>query len=346
MAGIVILVGVVNFQAHGVRAETFGQKSILYSMVNTDDSQTVEVVQAGKVTLTTGGTSYFNDTTVDERSHVDFDSFDQTEMDLWTEPAKNIPSRNGVETYIVKEGDTLGSISQRFGLSVSTILWSNNLSLRSTIRPKDELIILPQDGVMYKVKNGDTLTKIAKTYNVDIAKIVSANNLSDNSSLKIGSQLLLPGGEPPTTSTSQIARKQVSVKDIFANAPPSSSRATSTTGWVWPTNMHVITQYFTWKHSGLDVDADYSTFSIASRDGVVIYSGWRNGYGLTVEIDHGDGVITRYAHNSKLFVKNGESVFAGQKIAQSGSTGRSTGTHLHFEVIDHGVKKNPLLYIR
>ena len=103
---------------------------------------------------------------------------------------------------------------------------------------------------------------------------------------------------------------------------------------IWPTDWRVITQYFTY-HTGVDIDGDYNTVSHAAADGVVIYSGWRRGYGMTVEINHGNGIVTRYAHNSKFYV-SGDVVSAGQTIAQTGSTGRSTGTHLHFEVIRTG----------
>jgi len=343
MIFIVAGVAFTNFQAHSVRAETFGQKSILYSMVSTDDSQELEVVKAGEVALTSDGSSYDTQVVFDERAFQNLDTTEEVDTGELNEPLPLVPKRDKVETYLVQNGDTLGQISQKFGLSVSTILWSNNLTLRSTIRPGDELTILPEDGILYKIKNGDTISKIAKLYDVDSEKIHSVNNIKSGESLKVGDQILVPGAEPLSTPT-QIVRKPVSVKDIFVSPAPRGS-STGKGNWVWPTTWRVITQYYSWKHTGLDIDADYNTFSIASREGIVVYAGWRRGYGLTVEVDHGDGFVTRYAHNSKLMVSVGESVAGGQKIAQSGSTGRSTGTHLHFEVIKNGVRQNPLLYI-
>jgi murein DD-endopeptidase MepM/ murein hydrolase activator NlpD len=346
---LVGIIGVTNFQTRNVRAETFGQKSVLYSLVSTDDSETVEVVEAGKSVLIPGGaSSYLTDTILDHRKQFNQDSLDQgAPSRLGSTPAQIATARTRVETYTVQNGDTLGKISVRFNLSISTILSANGLTLRSTIRPGDTLKILPKDGIMYTIKKGDTLSKIASKYRIDASEITSANQLASSSSLKIGAEIILPGATE-TAPPAAIARNPVSVKDVLTNKTPASSQpvAVSKTGWVWPTTMHVITQYYSWKHTGLDVDADYGTFSIAARDGVVTYTGWRNGYGLTVEMDHGNGVKTRYAHNSKILVGVGDVVTAGTHLAKSGSTGRSTGTHLHFEIIINGKFVNPLSYVR
>ena len=104
--------------------------------------------------------------------------------------------------------------------------------------------------------------------------------------------------------------------------------------------------FFVVEHSDNAEHGDYSTNNLAAADGVVIWAGWRNGYGLTVEIDHGNGIVTRYAHHSKIGVKVGDVVRAGDTVGKTGTTGRSTGTHLHFEVIKNGKFQNPLDYIR
>ncbi len=343
---IVVTVGVTNFLSKTVRAETYGQKSILYALVASDDEQTLEVIQAGQNGLSMGATSsYLTDTVIDERAHIDFDGAEGFDgVDETGVFVREVADRKEIETYVVQDGDTLGKISEQFGLSVSTILWSNNLTLRSTIRPGDKFTILPVDGVLYTVKTGDTISKIAKTFSVEGDKILVSNSLSDTDRLKIGDQLLIPDASPPAQPV-QIARRPVSVKDIFA--PPSSKiNKAKNAGWVWPTNWRSVTQYYSWKHSGIDIDGDYSTFSIAAHDGIVSYVGWRTGYGLTVEVDHGNGILTRYGHNSKNFVRVGQSVAAGENLAQTGSTGNSTGTHLHFEVMKNGTKQNPLTYIR
>lgn len=351
-----------------VRAETFGSRSMLYALVAQDDSATIQVVSAEDVTRTSDApTSYMEDPALDASAHIDFtspgDDYVTTSVGgsvtslALAEGSGSIASRESAENYTVQDGDTLGGIADRYGLNLSTILWANNLTFRSTIRPGQTLTIPPVDGVMYTVKSGDTLLRIASTYGTDAEKIIAFNKLASADDLGIGDKLMVPGGEPPTPvvkpTTAPIS--SLFTTDTSGGQPAASawtpfvapSGTGSTDGtWVWPTDWHVITQKYGWNHTGLDVDGDYSTRSYASADGVVIYSGWRNGYGNTVEIDHGNGVVTRYAHHSKLLVSPGEVVKAGQAIAVTGSTGRSTGTHLHFEVIVNGKFQNPLNYVR
>jgi murein DD-endopeptidase MepM/ murein hydrolase activator NlpD len=122
----------------------------------------------------------------------------------------------------------------------------------------------------------------------------------------------------------------------------------STTKLAWPTSATRITQYFSWRHPGLDLAAKVGTPLYAAESGKVTISqgGYNGGYGNTIVIDHGGGMKTRYGHASKLYVKVGDTVERGEVIAAMGSTGRSTGSHLHFEVIINGTKYNPLSYIR
>jgi LysM repeat protein len=350
MTLIVIGVTAVNLSARDVRAETFGQQSLLYQMVATDDSSVLEVVEAGAQTQTFGqNTSYVSGVTLDARRHIDINYLEEsyvtpTTGDELTQPDKvKVPDRTDTQTYVVVSGDTIGFIAEKFGLSLSTVLWANNLTYNSTINLGQELKILPQDGVLYKVRSGDTLSSISRSYSVDTADIMEQNGLTSANRLSIGDELLLPDGEPP--SPVNTSRSSASITTLFS-APKASAPSSSSSGWVWPTDWRVITQYYGWRHTGLDVDGDYSTYSYASRGGVVIYSGWRTGYGITVEVDHGDGFMTRYAHHSKNFVSVGDVVSTGQALAQTGTTGRSTGTHLHFEIIKGGRFLNPLDYIR
>lgn len=345
-----IVVGVtwVNLSARDVRAEDFGQKSLLYQLVSTDDSATLEVVEAGSPVVSLGASSsYLSGTVVDAQRHTDLDYLEETATSNVgreaAQEASEVPARSGIETYVVQEGDALGRIAQKYGLNLSTILWSNGLNYTSTIRPGQELEILPIDGVLYTVRNGDTLSRIARNYSIDVETIMSQNGLASANRLAIGDELLLPGGEPPSPVAT--ARSSASITTLFT-APSVSAPSSEADGWVWPTDWRVITQYYTWRHTGIDIDGDYSTYSYASRGGVVIYSGWRSGYGLTVEVDHGDGYVTRYAHHSKNYVAVGDVVSAGQVLAQTGTTGRSTGTHLHFEVIRNGRFQNPFDYVR
>lgn len=342
---LVCAVVFVNIQTREVRAESFGQKSILYSLVAVDDSQTVEVVQADQRVVTTGiQSSYLPDTILDPRAHIDFNYFAEPYVTSTTggeaAPAPSAPKRESIETYVVQEGDTLGQIADQFGLNLSTILWSNNLTFRSTIRPGQLLKILPGDGVVYAVRSADTISRIAQKYGVDADKILAENKIASADKLQIGQELLIPGGEPFQAAP----RITAPVSNLFT--APSSKAVTTDGTWVWPTDWHTITQYFGWRHTGVDIDGDYSTNNYAAHDGVVIYSGWRGGYGLTVEVDHGDGYVTRYGHHSKIYVSVGDVVTAGQPVGRTGTTGHSTGTHLHFEVIKNGKFQNPLDYVR
>jgi murein DD-endopeptidase MepM/ murein hydrolase activator NlpD len=349
MMGLIVM-GVVwvNLSALDVRAEDFGQKSLLYQLVAEDDFAVLEIVEAGSpiVTLRTSS-SYVSGTVVDARRHTDLDFLQETATSLVGETQvpspTQVPIRTTIETYVVQEGDTLGRIAESYGLSLSTILWSNGLSYTSTIQTGQTLSILPIDGVLYTVKSGDTLSRIARNYSVDVETVMSQNNLESANRLAIGDKLLLPGGEPP--SPVGTSRSSASLTSLFT-APSITAPSVAVGGWVWPTDWHTITQYYGWRHPGLDIDGDYTTSSYATRSGVVIYSGWRSGYGLSVEVDHGDGYVTRYAHHSKNYVAVGEVVEAGQVLAQTGTTGRSTGTHLHFEVIRNGRFQNPLEYVR
>lgn len=257
--------------------------------------------------------------------------------------------RNSIVNYTVQKGDTVSTIARRFDITVNTILWANNLGSYSLIRPGDSLIILPDSGVMHTVKSGDTISKIARAYGVEEEKILSSNQLG--ATLRIGDKIMIPGGRRITVAATTPAASSGSnssglgiIRDLVK--APSSPAATSGTKMAWPTDGARITQYYSWRHTGLDIANKTGTPLYAAEDGTVEYSGWSNGYGYNVLVDHGDGRKTRYAHASKLFVEVGDSVSRGENIAAMGSTGWSTGPHIHFEVIINGKKQNPLNYIK
>lgn len=256
------------------------------------------------------------------------------------------PARKEVIYYTVKPGDTVSTIARGFGVTVNTILWANNLGAYSLLKIGDKLAIPPQSGLMYTVKKGDTLARIAQTYKIDINRIVETNSLGD--SLSIGQQIILPGAQKiataPIKKPAATSYTGVSViKDLVS--PPAKP---SNTKLAWPAGTTRITQYFSWRHPGLDIADKIGTPLYAAESGKVIISqgGYNGGYGNTIVIDHGGGMKTRYGHASKLYVSVGDTVERGEVIAAMGSTGRSTGSHLHFEVIINGTKYNPLNYIR
>lgn len=251
-------------------------------------------------------------------------------------------SRSEIVVYRVIAGDNLSLIAKKFGVSVETILWQNGLTATSLIRQGQTLQILPITGVAHAVVSGQTIGQIAKKYGVDPSKITAFNNLSDSAVLKVGQQLIIPGGRKASVYQSvQATPKSAPIAQLFT---PSESRI-SASGIVWPTTIHRITQYFSLRHTGLDLGIPRMTPLYAVADGTVALAGWSTGYGNNVVIDHGNGMKTRYGHQTKLLVSAGEQVEQGQQIGWSGSTGWSTGPHLHFEVIVNGVRKNPLAYL-
>lgn len=247
--------------------------------------------------------------------------------------------RDKVESYTVKDGDTLSVIAEKFGISQDTIKWANDLTDKDSIKPGQVLKILPVSGVAVKVKDGDTLSSVAKKYSADQQAILDFpfNDIPDDFSLKVGQLLIIPDGSPPQAPA--IKRPQ-----YMATGPQSPAfLAPGGAYFIWPAG-GILTQYFSWYHPGDDI-ANSSAPGIAASDGgMVIVAGWPDysGYGNRVVIDHGNGYQSLYAHLSNVYVSAGETVSRGQLIGQMGSTGRSTGIHLHFEIHFKGVALNPL----
>ncbi|MFA5420848.1 MAG: peptidoglycan DD-metalloendopeptidase family protein [Patescibacteria group bacterium] len=259
-----------------------------------------------------------------------------------TERAKD--ARKEITEYIIQNGDTISSIAQDFGISVNTILWENNLTARSLIKPGNTLKILPETGLMHTIARNETISGVSKKYDISSEKILNANNLDPEEVLKLGQKIFIPGGK-------KIVAAVASTPAYTGTTIASSIKTTPTTNYsggklLWPTVGHRITQYYSWSHQGLDIANKTGTPLYASESGTVERSGWNNGYGYNVVINHGGGLKTLYAHASKLHVKAGDVVSRGDIVADMGSTGWSTGPHIHFEVILNGVKQNPLNYIQ
>lgn len=355
-----------NIIGREANAQDVGQTSILYDMVTGGANKSAEQ-EAGPETYVQDS-HYASPTGLIAVPDIDFD-YQESESGPYAsesvpgtliahfvshepeEPQGPVAERTETETYTVREGDTLGVIAQKFGVTVGTVLWANGRSATQYIRPGDTLKIPPVSGVIATVKKGDTLLGLAKTYGSDLEKIVQINKLDPEKDLAVGTELVLPGGQPPAaapTRTTLARSKTTGVgPNAFATKPPDADTgSTPTSKLLWPTSWRVITQYYGWNHTGLDLDGDYNSPLYAAHDGVITTAAWNSGgYGLQVVVQ-GDGVMTRYAHASKLFVKVGDKVSRGQTIAMMGSTGRSTGTHLHLEVYINGRRVNPLSYIR
>lgn len=216
-----------------------------------------------------------------------------------------------------------------FNVSVNTIIWANNLS--GAVHPGDTLVILPISGVEHKVAKGDTLQSIAKKYSADASEIAQFNGLDTDVSLEVGSTIIIPGGE--VTPAVPVVRK-VATKKVRSTYRGGSGSAT--VGYYDnPLSGAIITQgIHGW--NGVDIGAARGTPIHAAADGTVIIArkngAWGGGYGNYVVITHDNGTQTLYAHMTNAIVSTGQSVSGGQVIGYVGSTGRSTGAHLHFEV--------------
>lgn len=256
--------------------------------------------------------------------------------------------RSEIIDYEVKPGETLSAIAEKFGISTDTIKWANDLDNINALKPGQTIKILPVTGVAHTVKSGDTLETVAKKYSAESQAILDFpfNDIPDDQKLKIGQVLIIPDGQPPETKVPIRPRIQ---PQYLANGPASPTfNAPGGGNFIWPTTTSGISQYFAWYHPGVDLPNKSAPAVMASDGGVVIVAGWPDnfGYGNRVMIDHGNGYVTAYAHLSNIYVSAGQTVSRGQTIGQMGSTGRSTGTHLHFEIRYKGIAINPLSILK
>ena len=277
--------------------------------------------------------------------------------------------RRTVEEYIVKSGDTMSSIASYYSLSTDSILWANDMDENDYIKPGQTLNIPPSNGVIITVKSGDTLASLAKKYDAVEQSIADFNWLDYPFTLSKGEELFIPDGKMPEP-----------VKPVYTSTPTysytyGSSYTTTSVGSAdpnvgkflsWPIQggAGTISQYYRgYIHRGVDI-ADRSLPNVvAPASGTVIFAGcapgcycpslgstWGgSGYAWSIQIDHGNGYTTWYAHLSNVYVKSGQSVSKGAVIGKLGSTGRSTGPHLHWELrrgTSYGTDVNPLTYMK
>jgi murein DD-endopeptidase MepM/ murein hydrolase activator NlpD len=350
---IVILIAAftvgANLNANEAKREDLGETSILASLVTNEDLG--NIAEEGPITTPNKVTHYVTQAGVSLTPQTGFE--EETEIGPQTiiggsvivkpnqaPQGAEIVLRNEIIYHIVQEGETISNIAQKYGISVNTILWENNLSGYSIIRPGDKLTILPFSGIKHKVAKGETLGKIAKKYSVDPEDVLEANKLVSATDIKVGQSLLIPGGKKI------YAAPTYTVRNLTTDMTP--AKVVSSGKMTWPTSCRHISQYFGWRHSGLDIACGYGVPIYAANSGRVIKAqgGYNGGYGNITIIDHGNGTQTLYGHQSKIYVSIGETVTKGQVIGAMGSTGRSTGPHIHFEVRSGGVRRNPLSYIK
>ncbi len=274
--------------------------------------------------------------------------------------------RDRVITYTVQRGDTLMGIAKAFNIDRNTVFWANMDTLRGDVHmllPGMELYILPVDGVLYKSDGEHSLQWIADKYQVDVETIINSefNELEGYKPEDVppwGMRIVVPGGigefpdwRPPIVETVD-QRTGVVSRAFMPNMPgscaPGIAGAGGTGAWIPPLAAYSFTQGFYPGHSGVDLAAPVGTPVMAADTGVVIFSGWvldSWGYGVLVVLDHGNGWTTYYAHLSSTAVRCGQLVPRGGIVGAVGSTGRSSGPHLHFEMRWAHTPDNPAAYI-
>jgi len=275
-----------------------------------------------------------------------------------------IPTRPRTEviTYVVKPGDTVFGIAEQFGIKPETVLWGNYFILADNphaLIEGQELNILPLDGTYHRWSAGEGLNGVADGYSVTPEEIINweGNNLIletlgdfANPNIEPGTFLVVPGGSRQyvTWSAPRITRSNPGVAKFIGPGACGTilDGAVGTGAFIWPSAAHFLSGYDyspSTNHFAIDIDGDLGEPMWASDSGVVVYAGWNNfGYGNMVVIDHGNGWQTAYAHMQVYTVVCGQSVFQGTPIGTIGSTGKSSGAHIHFEMLhDSYGKVNP-----
>lgn len=250
--------------------------------------------------------------------------------------------RDKVISYTVQKGDTISTIAKKFGISADTIKWANNLK-NDSITVGDTLDILPVTGIAHKVERGDTVYSLAKKYTSNAQAIVDFpfNDFANPQTFSLveGQILIVPEGVRPEEKPRYVRQT------FIAQGPVVVTGA----GFTWPVR-GTLNQYFSWYHKALDLGASSGTPVVAAQSGRISEAhsgGWNWGYGTNVVISGDNGYSTLYAHLSGINVSSGDSVVAGKTvIGWVGSTGRSTGPHLHFEIRSGGGFFNPLSFLQ
>ncbi len=250
--------------------------------------------------------------------------------------------------YKVREGDSIGSIADRFGLSVNSILWANSLTSKSFIKPGDTLSIPPYSGYVVEVKDGDTLKKLVDKHTGDYDATLAA--LEGEDIIPVGSKIIIVDGEPyvpPPPPKPTYTASNTGSGNVFQqrNVPGSVTGGNLN----WPVGCRNAAKTYYGHGLARDIACPSGTPIYAAESGTAYIrnsNGWGGGYGLYIDVVHPNGMTTRYAHMSAFNISSGQSVGRGDVIGFVGSTGRSTGPHVHFEVTVNGVKQEPLNFIR
>ena len=237
----------------------------------------------------------------------------------------NGKAKNGAPTitrHAVASGECLWNIARKYDVRMETIVAMNDLPSARYLRPGQILEVPSTDGTYVSLKKGDTVTGICKKYEVELTDLVNANPGVDIAGLQIGDKLFIPGSG--------------ALAQLFRFGWPVHGRISGRYG----IRLHPVYRR-RMMHTGLDIAAPHGTSIRAALQGRVTFVGWKGGYGKTVIVEHPNGYETLYGHCSKILVNRGQTVKKGERIAKVGTTGVSTGPHVHFEVKKAGKRANP-----
>ncbi|MDO8615506.1 MAG: peptidoglycan DD-metalloendopeptidase family protein [Dehalococcoidia bacterium] len=259
--------------------------------------------------------------------------------------------------YTIQPGDSVYSIADNFGIDAQYILWNN-----PDVREDPDLLVIGANllvpsvnGLVYNVRLGDTLSDVASYYQIDVQNVsaFAANNLSSPDDVIEGMVLVLPGAvpPPPPVAPQPVDTAAPDPGPVYGGdpvaVPVGNPGPPSSTGYLWPFYGGISTYFSGW-HRGIDIDGfgSYGAPIAAAADGQVVLAAWDDyGYGYHVIVQHADGSETLYGHLSEIWVEQGQYVGQGQAVGALGSTGYSTGPHLHFELHIGGVPVDPLQYL-
>ena len=256
----------------------------------------------------------------------------------------------------VLNNESLKKLAAKYGLKADTIILINNLKRPSDIKTGDIVIIPNQDGRLINVKANDSIYKIAERYGVSWKKIVDCNNLSDIN-IKSGMKLFIPDSGMTKYEREKFyqTKSKQAARVNSAKINNSKGKNITTSGiFSWPLKGAITSSYGLRSdpitgvkdfHTGLDIRGAMNTPVKAPNDGVVAYTGWSNVYGNFILLKHDNNIVTMYGHLNKINVKREECVKKGMVLGLVGSTGRSTGPHLHFEILKNNKRDNPLKYL-
>lgn len=234
------------------------------------------------------------------------------------------------ESYVIEKGDSLWSVSRKFGIEPDLLARANGIGSEDFLYEGESLNVPEGEASVYTVSKGDTLWGLANRFNITIESLAEYNGIENGEFLPAGKSLLIPLGNSLTGPDD---------KDTFIRIPQLE---------LWPVSGVVSSAFGTRNgrmHEGIDIAADWGKPIVAVAEGRVVFAGSRGSYGKTVIINHGGGFRSLYGHASRIDVSPGETVRKGQVIARVGSTGRSTGPHLHIELLYRGVPVDPEKYL-